>query len=114
MSSTSLPARRPADSQDAAKSNWHPDPLPATKKGGLAGRVFTIKAYKNRGFCFLDPPPRHLAKGSEGRSTRDKRIFRNFARFALPARGRRKLPTIPPCPIFSTPWARHSSPRCAV
>jgi hypothetical protein len=40
--------------------------LPATRNGGLAGRVFTIKAYKNSGFRFLDPPPRHLAKGSGG------------------------------------------------
>ena len=40
--------------------------LPATRKGrGWRGGCSPVKAYKNRGFFVLDPPPRHLIKGSE-------------------------------------------------
>jgi hypothetical protein len=50
--------------------NWHPDPLPATKNRALAGRVFTLKAYKNRGFSSSTTLPaislRGLGAGQPG------------------------------------------------
>src|SRR5258708_36301288 len=55
----------------APKGIGPPAPPPATKNGGLAGRAFTIKAYKNRGFRCLDSLPAISLRGLEGRSTRD-------------------------------------------